>query len=300
MQLYLGLVPGLMPYNVPEIAEKMKEINAGIIFSYYTYRNQLDKIIENGMHDHFNFDGPIMIDSGAYSAMNSGIKIGLIEYYHFLSRLKLYPDTTIVNLDMIGDPTVSLDNWRTLDMMMREAQRKLVMPVIHYPKDTFSQFYGVCPNIGLGGAVPAFKINEKGSVYDVAEWINNLVTKKQWGGTKFHGFGIGSPYHQIVFEDVLHSVDWMGWRRNASVCCVYTPEGSRYILAARKTPPRGKALSEEEFEKYKPPFIDKYNELEIWENRALWNVWQFLTAQEYKEQMSKSVYVKAVKKRLNK
>jgi len=294
MKLFLGLVPGLVPYKIPEIAKKMKEIGAGIIFSYYTYQKQIEKIVEQGLHDYFDFDGPIMIDSGAYSAMNSGATISLAKYSMFLKRIDTRDDDVFVNLDKIGDDIQSLDNYKWLKTVIDNPNGTL-MPVTHYP----STFLYHNDYVGLGGAVPSLKINQKGSVYDVANWIRQFLNKCKNSGLdpKIHGFGIGSPYHQIAFENVLHSVDWMGWRRNASYCCVYTPEGSRYIIKARKIDPRGKELSIEECEKYRPPFIE-YPDLMNWDRRAVWNVWQFLTAHEYRDKMITSTYVKSIKKRL--
>lgn len=290
-KLYLGLVPGIRPYDTPEIAKKMKELDAGIIFSYHTYRKFWDDIIAHGHHNFFEFDRSIMIDSGAYSAFNSGVPLYKEMYVDFLSKLPIEAQDEVVNLDVVGNAKESLDNWNYIRFHLDWLD---VMPVIHFP-DTTDHNYNV-RYMGLGGMVSAFKINQRDSVWDVATWLNKVIKE----GIHYHGFGVGSPYHQIAFEELIHSCDWMGWRRNAAICCVYTPEGSRYIPEVRKKKARGKNLSESEFELYKTPFIDEYKELMAFSNRALWNVWMFLTAHEYKESVSKTSYVRSIYKRLHK
>ena len=296
MQLYLGIVPGVFPWLIePKISEKMKEYHVGIMFSYWAFRKKQSDIISKGIHDFFSYDGPIMIDSGAYSAFNSGFIIQLESYSTFIKKLKgsIQEKDTIVNLDIIGKPKRSETNWKRLQKMLDHP----ILPVIHFPyKD---KNYPAIKYIGLGGMVPAFKINQKGSVYDVVSWIKSLDMFKV---KKFHGFGIGSPFHQIVF-DFLYSIDWIGWRRNASVCSCYTPEGSRYVHQALKKRKKGKILSTNVFEKYKPPFIESYELLhkpgtEGWLNRALWNVWWFLVANDYRIEILENRYVKNLLRRI--
>ncbi|UCG02206.1 MAG: hypothetical protein JSW11_21770 [Candidatus Heimdallarchaeota archaeon] len=293
MRLYLGVVPGIFPWLKEDIIHKnMTRIYAGVIFSYWSFRKKIQNIISKGLHDYFSFDGPIMVDSGAYSAFNSGVNIDIDDYLSFISKIDMKDDDTIVNLDVIQNPRKSKQNWRYLTNKLDIN----VLPVIHLPEagnSYFSEDY-----IGLGGMVPAFKINQTGSVKNVAAW---LVSLDQTVNKKYHGFGVGSPYHQIAFLDFLYSVDWIGWRRNAAVCSCYTPEGSIYIHEARKKKKKGRRITEEIFNLYAPPFIDSYEMLyregtEGWVNRALWNVWWFLLAKDYKGQIEVSSYVLSLKK----
>ncbi|MFX1538673.1 MAG: hypothetical protein ACFFDI_31180, partial [Promethearchaeota archaeon] len=191
------------------------------------------------------------------------------------------------------DPESSEKNWNRLQQHLDYP----IMPVFHYPH--IIEYPSNIQYIGLGGMVTALKINLKGSVYDIAEWVMNLGIAKD-----YHGFGVGSPFNQIIFENYLYSVDWIGWRRNAAQCNIYTPEGSREITEARKKISNHKSMNQELFEKYKPPFIDSYeflykNGTEGWNWRALWNAWFFLVAQDFKDQMLQSRYVQLVQKRMN-
>jgi hypothetical protein len=235
-----------------------------------------------------------MIDSGAYSAFNSGLDIQIDDYLSFLHEIELNANDTIVNLDVIGNTRKSRQNW----MYLTNKLDKTVLPVIHLPEKE-SDYFSV-EFIGLGGMVPAFKINQTGSVQNVAEWLVSLHRAKN---RKYHGFGVGSPFHQIAFLDFLYSVDWVGWRRNAAVCSCYTPEGSIYIHEARKKMKKGKKFTQELFDLYAPPFIDSYEMLhrkgtEGWINRALWNVWWFLVAIDYKSQIESSKYVSSLRRRI--
>ncbi len=297
MNLYLGVVPGIFPWlEEPKIKEKMSDDQVGITFSYWVFRSKQSHIISKGVHDFFSFDGPIMIDSGAYSALNSGIKICIKKYLAFLKEIKnsIQEKDIIVGLDIIGDAEKSLLNWKYLKQKI-DCQ---ILPVIHYPEKEFRYF---CENyVGLGGMVPSFKINQTGSVYDVASWMAQLMAFKQ---IKFHGFGIGSPFHQTAFN-TLFSVDWIGWRRNAAVCSCYTPEGSIYVHEARKKEKKGKSLTPSMFEEYAPPFIDTYEQLcepgtKGWINRALWNVWWFLVANEHIGKLANNRYVKTLRIRFS-
>lgn len=270
----------------------MVEKNVGIIFSYWSFRKLKSKIITQGIHDYFSFDGPIIIDSGAYSAFNSGINIQIEDYWSFVSEISVQDIDIVVNLDVIGNQQKSKKNWTYLSTKLNIN----VLPVIHLPE--LEDLYPSEEYIGLGGMVPSFKINQKGSVHDVAIWLATLIQKK-----KYHGFGIGSPYHQIAFNEFLYSLDWLGWRRNAAVCSCYTAVGSCYIHEARKKKKKGKSMTSDLFQRFSPPFIDSYELLyregtEGWINRALWNVWAFLHAEDYEKEINSSKYVISLKKKL--
>ena len=276
------------------IKKRLIDQKFGIIFSFWQFRKLIPDIIRKGIHDFFSYDGPIMIDSGAYSAHNSGAKIELKDYISFLTKISVGNNDIIVNLDVIGKKKESKRNWL---LLTRELGRE-VLPVIHFP--SLESEYKNLHYIGLGGMVPALKINEKGSVFDVASWIAKLRIQRN---QKFHGFGLGSPFHQIAFKDYLTSLDWMGWRRNAAIGDCYTPEGSRSISGVRKSKTVRKFLSSEQFSAYHPPFIDDIQLLQLpgkfgWENRALWNVWIFLNTKKYIRLLSRSSYVNSIKKRL--
>lgn len=276
----------------------MRDNQVGVIFSYWAFRKHTSKLGSKSLHDYFSHEGPLMIDSGAYSAHNSGVEISAQNYLEFLKRLDTDEEDIVVNLDVIGNPHQSEENWRWLS----DKLDRPILPVIHWPAKKPS--YLVDPYIGLGGMVPAFKINQSGGAHEVSRWIVEITKNSKENELNFHGFGIGSPYHQILFEPHLASVDWIGWRRNAAVCSCYTPEGSTLVHEARKKTKKGKTLTEYLFEKYSPPFLENIEDLSIpgtvgWKNRALWNVWWFLEASNYSNQIRGSKYVQSIQKTMN-
>ena len=297
MKLFLGVVNGFFPWIYEEqINQYMLKNNSGILFSYWQFRRSIQKIISLGLHDYFSFDGPIIIDSGAYSALNLGREISLEKYVKFLRTVGVSNNDLIVNLDVIGNQKKSLDNWSILSQRIDHP----VLPVVHFPCINLSD-YSVL-NIGLGGMVSSLKINEKGSVFDVAAWIAKFFSLSN---QSFHGFGLGSPFHQVAFKDFFESIDWIGWRRNAAIGDCYTPEGSRSVPNVRKSKRTRKWLTQEHFNSYKPPFLGDFSLLlqpgnNGWINRALWNVWMFLTAEKYNTITEKSFYVQSIKRRMEK
>lgn len=296
MILYLGIVPGLFPHiEEATILKKMKEKNAGLIFSYWTFQKFLPKIISKGLHDFFSYEGPIIIDSGAYSAFNKGISISCEDYANFLRKIDLKMKDKIVNLDLIGNIEKSFANWKYLSRMIETS----VIPVIHYPELTSN--YPNCKIIGLGGMVPSLKINQPGSIYDVGKWIALISSKNPC--KEYHGFGVGSPFNQVIFRNYLTSLDWIGWRRNAAVCECYTPEGSKVIIEARKKPSKKPSLNKSLFDQYKPSFIEDFNLLTLpgtkgWKYRALWNVWWFLNTNDWQTVIEQSKYVRSMEQKM--
>ena len=109
MKLYLGVVNGFFPWVYEDrICQFMHKEGSGILFSYWQFRNSVRKIKSMGMHDYFSFDGPIMIDSGAYSAYHSGQHISVDDYSRFLRDTEVNDHDSIVNLDVIGQRKKSL------------------------------------------------------------------------------------------------------------------------------------------------------------------------------------------------
>ncbi len=295
MKLFLGVIQGFFPWVYEnQINQFMRKHRYGILFSYWQFRKSIQKIKSLGLHEFFSYDGPIMIDSGAFSAYQSGAIIPLKDYIDFLTQVEVNDDDFIVNLDIIGERKKSTSNWSKLEQKVTHP----ILPVVHFPSLNLSDYSGL--NLGMGGMVSSLKINEKGSVHDVAAWISKFrsLTNKS-----LHGFGLGSPSHQVAFNDMLESIDWIGWRKNAAIGDCYTPEGSRSVPNVRYSQKTRKWLTLELFEKYRPPFISCYSSLQLpgtvgWKYRAVWNVWMFLTAHKHILTIEKSPYVTAIRKRI--
>ncbi len=308
-RLFLAVVPRLYPWKkIEEIRELMKQRRVGLLFSYYHFsksRKMKKQLLEEGVHHFFDFDGPIWMDSGAYSAWNSGKPLSLREHVEFIRKLEHGWESrdAVFVLDVIGDSKKTLHHH---ERMMKELDglAPLIVPVVHFPMREIPLQYMASKVIALGGMVRSFQINRGGSPYTVARWIGTLFQENSsLKEVHVHGLGLGSPLLQVALQPPLSSCDWLGWRRNAAICEVYTPEGSKIVMNALKS--RNvlvkRPLTSELFEKYRPPFINDRLDLELpgsfgFVNRALWNVWWFIKAGDHVKQLERSRYVQIIRR----
>ena len=139
------------------------------------------------------------LDSGAFSAHNSGMTIDLQEYIETCKEL-LATDKTLTEvfaLDVIGDPKASIKNC--------EAIWKAGVPAIpcyHHrePEDFLKHIAKNYPKIALGGAVglkPSVKM----------EWARACFARV-WP-KRIHGFGFGSE--DAIMSFPWHSTDATNW-----------------------------------------------------------------------------------------
>ncbi len=311
-KLFLAVVPGLYPWQeIDEIRKLMERQNVGVLFSYYHFtksKRMMNTILKHGFHEFFDFEGPIWMDSGAYSAWNSGKQISLQAYLQFITKISssLESRDAVIVLDAIGQPRITMDNLR---QMQDELEDMITLiPVVHHPLLDLPREIIDHSMIALGGMVRSFQINQRGSPHAVARWLGALIARNEILQQKhLHGLGLGSPLLQVALQPPISSLDWLGWRRNAAICEVYTPVGSKIVMEAilsRKIL-SNRPLTDEMFVQHAPPFISKKEELFLpgkkgFINRALWNAWWFLKAREYEHVLKHSRYVQAIKKNLQK
>lgn len=118
--------------------------STGILLSYW-YFKEFDV---NTLHP----DCPLIADSGAFSAHTLGKTITPDEYADWLDK---YPGRFdfAFNLDVIGDPAESLDQWRYL----RNGRGQETLPVLHFgdkPEDWLPTYRDEgAHRIALGGLV---------------------------------------------------------------------------------------------------------------------------------------------------
>lgn len=145
-----------------------------------------------------------VMDSGAFSAHNSGADINLNEYIATCKRL-LTEDPTLSEvfvLDVIGDWRASLKNCQTMWKKGVEA-----IPCFHYgePWEVLTGIARDYPKIAIGGCVGISK-KEK---HDFAGQCFARVWPK-----KIHGFGFGSPDSVTLYP--FHSIDATTWHTGPS------------------------------------------------------------------------------------
>ena len=137
------------------------------------------------------------LDSGAFSAMNSGKKIDLDKYIAYIKKhkIKLY-----ANLDVIGNAKASLKN---LNYMIDKGLTPI--PVFHINED-FKYLEEYCKNftyIALGGLA---QLRIKRLCDNWLKKCFNIINKYK---TKVHGFAVTSSYYIKRFP--FYSVDSTTW-----------------------------------------------------------------------------------------
>lgn len=159
----------------------------------------------------------LFVDSGAYSAHNSGVSIDLQEYITYLQDNKDYIDV-YANLDVIGDPEATLENQK----IMEEAGLSPV-PCFHMDEDLKQlQFYVEhCPDyIALGGMA------DERDTAKLTAWLDEcfdiICNKDGVPKVKVHGFGITNI--DLLWRYPFHSVDSTTWMKTGEFGSVYVPK----------------------------------------------------------------------------
>lgn len=139
-----------------------------------------------------------VMDSGAFSAHNSGVTIDIQEYIDTALRLQASDPTLteIYALDVIGDPDASL---RNCEEMVRQGVRAL--PTFHMGSpwsmlDALRDY----PKIALGGMV--------GKPRPAKQRFIEQAFARLWP-MKIHGFGLASE--DMLLRSPFHSADASSW-----------------------------------------------------------------------------------------
>lgn len=143
----------------------------------------------------------VVLDSGAFSAANSGKPINLLEYARFL-RGNAHLFDWCASLDVIGDPARSFANWQAL-----RASCAAVVPAVHCGTDLqWLQRYmdtGV-RRVAFGGLVPYAK-TLRHTASPARQWLDAAFSMVQGAQLAVHGFGVTG--RSIVFAYPWNTVD---------------------------------------------------------------------------------------------
>jgi len=169
------------------------EIDKPALLVSYFYLKQFQRHRPN-----YHFRDWVM-DSGAYSAHNSGAEIDLDEYIETCRHL-LETDpklTEVFALDVIGDWRASIKNCEK----MWEAGIPAI-PAFHpgEPEEALAAIARDYPKIALGGLVGKHNKYKK-------KWLSQCFTRV-WP-KKIHGFGIAS--RELLLSLPFHSTDATNW-----------------------------------------------------------------------------------------
>ena len=198
-----GLSVRLATFDIPAVHESLspapgarvraQDLLAPALLVSYFY---LDPFLKN--RDHYVYRD-WALDSGAFSAHNSGATIDLLAYIDTCHRL-LSSDPTLTEvftLDVIGDWRESLKNTEQMWKAGLDA-----IPCYHHgePVDALMECARLSQKIALGGAVGL-----KGD-YKI-KWAEQCFARV-WP-KKIHGFGYGSERQIMALP--WHSVDATNW-----------------------------------------------------------------------------------------
>lgn len=164
-----------------------------LLLSYFYFRRtRLEDFVKR-----LGYTPEIMLDSGAWSAYNSGQLINLEEYLEYIqanrSHIGYY-----VSLDAIFNSDRSFSTWE----IMREKGFDPI-PVFHFKEneDYLKKYIEYSKIVCLGGTVP------ERNKHKVAEWVRLLC----WEYPEIDFHLLGSSSRKIIDTCDLYSVDSSTW-----------------------------------------------------------------------------------------
>ena len=158
----------------PEVAKKLDNPN---ILTSYVEKPSLTKIKSLGANK-------VFLDSGAFTALNTGKPINIKEYIDFCHKNKGYE--VYAGLDVIGNPIASAKNF---DIMTKEGVN--ILPAFHVGSD-YKYLYDLMDKyeyIAVGGVASrqsSGQINKKA----IMRAMIKIHKSAKVNNTKLHGFGI--------------------------------------------------------------------------------------------------------------
>lgn len=167
-------------------------------YAYWPRVERLVEVIEEGIASGLKLD--LFMDSGAFSALNRGMKITVESYAQWLTPL--LPHTRVfANLDVIGDGDATFRNQLALEDRIGQQP----MPVYHTgtPFEHLERYIKAgYRNVALGGMADR---NRRQPL----SWTIQCFKIAEAAGVRLHGFGITDAKMIKMFP--WDSVDSSGW-----------------------------------------------------------------------------------------
>lgn len=187
-------------YFAASCAYEVRMLSSGgvknVLISYWLWKNCTQRSLDSLKKMN------VMVDSGAYSAYNSGTEINLNKYCNFINKIRKQLNIACyVSLDVIGDHKATSNNLKKM-----ESTSYNPMPVFHRGS-SFKILEGLVKDyevVGIGGMVG----NRNKQFW---RWLNELFTR--FPNHNFHGFGMTS---ERGLRYPWHSVDSSSWYTNYS------------------------------------------------------------------------------------
>lgn len=179
-----------------EIIKELKPPN--LLLSYYYFKHKsMKEIIES-----LGYKPNIMLDSGAYSAYNSGKAINIFEYMDYIRENESHLECYMAS-DVMKNGEETFENF----VFMKESGLNPV-PIFHYKTDEIwlEKYYELGERfVALGSTVPEPR------KYLVRMWINELAVR--FHDLSFHV--LGTSRREIIDYCDVWSCDSTGWIRTA-------------------------------------------------------------------------------------
>ena len=185
-------VGALSPQVRQAFSEHAEALRPALLVSYWYATEELFAARGNGVYYR-----DIVIDSGAFSAHNSGAEVELGKYIDFCKALRdRYPFVTeYYSLDVIGD-------WRATRRNTERMWRQGIpaIPCFHYgePWDLLKGLARDYPKIAIGGCVGRRDKDKFAGDCFARVWPKAM-----------HGFGFGAEKSILMYP--WHSVDATNW-----------------------------------------------------------------------------------------
>lgn len=175
-----------------------------ILISYWSYRSRdIPSIVS--LFPMYSSQLDVFIDSGAYSAWNSGVSIDVHEYANWIQCAGM--GSVYANLDVIGDPKGSYRNQRILE----DTYGLSPIPVFHPNEDWkwLRMYLKSNDYIALGG------ISQERSPEMLMPWAIRAFQLGSEFGTRFHGFAVTAwtllkalPWYSCDSSTWINGVKW--------------------------------------------------------------------------------------------
>lgn len=174
--------------------------------------------------------GRVLIDSGAFTAFNTGKVVRLADYHAFLRDLPFTPYGYFA-LDVIGDEVATHANY----LASRDAGFT-PWPVFTYGArlDSLAHFADA-PRIGVGGLVSETRNGQRGTVKGYLRWLAQHLPF-----SRVHVLGVSSAGVAQVYRPA--SMDSSGWASAARFGSVLLYAGAGKIVKVERTVAKRRAL----------------------------------------------------------
>lgn len=158
----------------------------------------------------------VLLDCGAFSAFNSGVRIDLHAYIDFCKRYGGVVDT-YAGLDVIGDEEATWRNQRAM-----EAAGLTPMPTFHFA-DSWNTLRGMVKEYDRIGLACMASLGMKERVEFLDGCWRIVQDSPRWPSIRVHGWAMTSA--QVILRYPWYSVDSLTWAVGNIYGAMLVPSG---------------------------------------------------------------------------